>query len=205
MPARQKQRLSWSHRFLGLGAPGARVCPRQSRLRGTTGRDRKTTPSLLGWGLLLGTLLSAVLVLGAETASAQKTASAQISVSFPDTSRVASKTDTIPIEVGDLTGEEVFSFEFTVRYDADTLSVTGIETAGTIASGLRAVANTDRAGEVTVSAAATGALSGRGTLVTLEVRSEGAGTSPLVWENFQFNEGHPRADLSGGTVTVDPL
>lgn len=182
------------------------MCSHPHFLRRKTGRDKRgRTFFLLGRGLLLGMLLPAVLMLGAETASAQKTAPAQISVSLPDTSRIASTTSTIPVEVGDLTGEGVFSFEFTVRYNADTLSVTGIETSGTIASGLKAVANTDSLGEVTVSAAATEELSGRGTLVKLEVRCEAAGTSPLVWDTFRFNEGRPRADLSGGTVTVEPL
>jgi len=160
---------------------------------------------LPGWGLLLGLLLPAALMLGAKTASAQQPARTQIPVSLPDTSGIASDTSTIPVEVGNLSGEGIFSFEFSIRYNADTLSVVGIETAGTIASGLNAVVNTDEAGEVTVSAAAVEELSGKGILVKVIMRQKGAGTSPLVWEKFQFNEGSPRANLSEGRVTVEPL
>jgi len=145
------------------------------------------------WVLLLG-----LMILGAGSASAQ------IDVGLPDTSGVAGETALIPVEVDDLTGEGVLSFEFAVTYDVDTLSVTGIETSGTIASDLTVVANTDSAGKVTVSGAGTQELSGSGTLVQLKVKYKGAGTSPLELDNFQFNEGSPSANLSGGTVTVDP-
>jgi len=158
------------------------------RIKGTCGR--------LNRGLFLGMLCSLLLLLGARTASAQ------IAVSLPDTSGAAHETSTIPVEMGRLTGESIFSFEFTVRYNADVLSVTGIETAGTAASKFKTVANTDSSGMVTVSAAATDELSGRETLVKLKVRFEEARTSPLTWETFRFNEGSPSADLSGGTITV---
>lgn len=148
-----------------------------------------------GRGLLFGVLLL-VLLLGPGTASAQ------IAVSLPDTSGVAGKTSTIPVKVGPLTGEEVFSFEFTVHYDADVLSVTGVETAGTRASGFKTVVNTDSSGTVTVSAAATSELPERGTLVNVAVRLEEAGTSPLSWKTFRFNEGSPNANLSDGTMRV---
>ena len=166
-------------------------------------RGKRRILFLMRWGLRLGMLVLGAGSLGAGAASAQNTA--PIPVSLPDTSGVASQTTAIPVQVGDLTGKGIFSFEFTVRYNADTLSVVGIDTSGTIAAGLNAVVNTDRTGTAIVSAAAREALSGSGTLVKLIVRQKGIGTSPLVWEEFQFNEGRPDADLSGGTVTVEPL
>lgn len=165
---------------------------------------RRTLFRLL-WGLLLLMLFPAVSILGVGTASAQKTNPAEITVLLPDTSVVAGETSRIPVQVGDLTGEGIFSFEFTVGYNADTLSVIGLETSGVIASGTNAVVNTDRAGRVTVSAAAMEELSGKGTLVKLIVRPEETGSSSLVWEEFQFNEGSPGADLSRGAITVEPL
>jgi len=171
----------------------------------STGQYEGRTLFRLRRELLLVVLLPAVLIREAGTVSAQQTAPAEIAVSLPDTSGVASETTTIPVQVGNLTGEEIFSFEFTVRYNADTLSVVGIETSGTIASGINAAVNTDGTGKVSVSAAAMEALSGSGTLVRLIVRPKGTGRSPLVWEKFQFNEGSPGANLSGGAITVEPL
>lgn len=200
MSARRTQSLAWRHWVLRPQGTGEDISSPQRFLLARIHRGGRRALFLLGWLAVLG-----ISVLGAGTASAQTTAPAQIAISLPDTSGVASETSTIPVEVGDLTGAEVFSFEFTLRYNADTLSVTGIETSGTIASELDAAVNTDSPGRVTVSAAATEVLSGRGTLVKLYVRCKGAGTSPLVWERFQFNEGSPRAHLSDGAVTVEPV
>ena len=200
MSARRKQFLAWGHRVLRCEGTRDDISSPRRVLPVRIHRGGRRALFLFGWLAVLG-----ISVVGTGTASAQTTAPAQIAISLPDTSGVASQTSTIPVEVDDLTGAGVFSFEFTVRYNADTLSVIGIETSGTIAAGLDAVVNTDSSGRVTVSAAAVTALSGSGTLVKLNVRCKGAGTSPLVWERFQFNEGSPGAHLSDGAVTVEPL
>jgi hypothetical protein len=122
---------------------------------------------------------------------------------LPDTSGTAGETATLPVTVDDLTGEDVFSYEFTISYDASVINVTGVSTSGTLSDGLNVQPNTEEPGQITVTAAATSALSGAGTLLNLDVAYVGVGTSPLTWQSFTFNEGTPTPDEQGGSVAVE--
>jgi hypothetical protein len=108
--------------------------------------------------------------------------------------------------VGDLTGKGAISFQFVVTYDTSIVSVTGVTTTGTLSAGLTApVVNTTVAGQITVAAAGSSAMSGSGTLIYLNATMKGKGSSALTFSSFQFNEGTPAVTLTNGQVAVPVL
>jgi hypothetical protein len=156
-------------------------------------RTRATTALTVAWMLLMG-----VLVMGSSQARAQ-----QVPVSIPDVEVQPGDTANVPVEVGDLTGEGVTSYDFRVQYDSQVLEVTGAApgaVTGEDASNF--VDDTSADGEVSVAFAGTEALSGAGTLVYLQVRGVSGGSSALSFSQFQFNEGNPSAQLDDGAATV---
>jgi len=131
---------------------------------------------------------------------------AQVAVQIPTVTAKMGTTQSIPINVGDLTLKGVISFQFTVAYNPAYVSITGVTTAGTLAAGLNApVVNTGTPGQVTVAAAGTSSLAGSGTLIYLNATMVGKGTTNLTFSNFEFNEGNPAATLTNGMVIVPVL
>jgi hypothetical protein len=136
-------------------------------------------------------------------------AAAQIAVMIPDT--VASTGDTlcVPVIVGDMTGQNVTAFEFTVAFDTAVVNVvapyydasTGLAAGWTV---LETHNNTN--GSIHVGGFSTTALAGQGTLLCLRMRVLPGlldGTlSPLSFNSFVFNEGTPVANTTGGSLTV---
>ncbi len=132
---------------------------------------------------------------------------AQVSVSLPTASYMLGTTQTIPITVGDLTGQGAISFQTTVTYDKTIVTFTGVTTTGTLSAALNTpVVNNDTANSrITIAAAGTSALSGSGTLIYLNASLVGKGTSALTFTSFQFNEGTPAVTLTNGQVGVPSL
>ncbi len=115
-------------------------------------------------------------------------------------------TQSIPITVGDLTGQGAISFQFVLKYDTSIVSITGVTTTGTLSAGLTApVVNTSVFGQITVAAAGASAMSGSGTLIYLNATTKGKGTSALTFTNFQFNEGTPAVTVTNGQLSVPVL
>jgi hypothetical protein len=132
---------------------------------------------------------------------------AQVSVSLPTASYMLGTTQTIPITVGDLTGQGAISFQTTVTYDKSIVKLTGVTTTGTLSAALNTpVVNNDTANSrIIIAAAGTSALSGSGTLIYLNASIVGKGTSALTFTSFQFNEGSPAVTLTNGQVGVPSL
>jgi len=129
----------------------------------------------------------------------------QVTVSLPTVTAKIGTTQSIPVTVGDLTGQGVVSYQFKVTYDPTLINVTGV-TAGALVAGWNApTANTGVSGQVTVAGAGTTNLSGSGVLVYLIVTTVGKGTSPLTFAQFQFNEGTPASTTTNGSVIVPLL
>ena len=129
-----------------------------------------------------------------------------IDVSLPDLSSAPGSSIEIPVTVGDLTGENVISYQFDVLFDNAVLNATGINETGTLsdASGWSVFPNTGTAGVFTIGAFGANALSGAGTLINLVfnvVGSDGDGTD-LTFSNFMFNSGSPCANTSNGHLDV---
>ena len=130
---------------------------------------------------------------------------AQIAVLLPESfTGDAGDTVMIPITVGDLTGQGVVSYDFTITYDSAILEVYGISKTGTISSDMLVLSN-PTAGQIIVSAAGSLPLAGSGTLLNLTVVLKAGGGSDLTWTNFIFNAGTPTATLTNGYVTVGAI
>jgi len=109
----------------------------------------------------------------------------------------------IPVMVDDVTGKGVTSYTFTVTFDPAVIKLTGYSTAGTLSSGITSFAvNSLVAGKLTISAAGTAVLVGKGALLNLTGTSVAAGKSTVVFSNVLFNEGNPAVGSVDGSVTI---
>src|SRR5690606_30782308 len=140
-------------------------------------------------------MLAALLLVGATPALAQ------VSVSLPSVTAAAGESGTLDLTVGDLTGEDVIAYQFTVSFDPSVVQLTGVNSAGTLSDVLDVQADVSDT-SITVAAAGVSALSGAGTLLSFNASFVGTGQSALTITEFQFNEGDPAADVSDGLVTV---
>ena len=127
---------------------------------------------------------------------------AQISVSLPNTNGVVNNSGTIPLSVGDLTGQGITAFQFVITYDPSIIEITDVEGTGTLSDGKLLLSNTTVSGQISVSGASDFDYEGEGVLVNLEVTYLNAGSTSLSIESFMFNEGSPSATASNGSLTV---
>ncbi|MGK9368669.1 putative Ig domain-containing protein [Melioribacter sp. Ez-97] len=137
---------------------------------------------------------AAMLMLGTSTF-------AQVSVTLPNVAGSAGIEKSGAITVGDLTGQNVLSFEFTLTYDKNVVYITGVDQAGTLVDGLGSIqVNADTAnGKISVAWASGSALEGEGTLLKLNFMFRNAGTTALDFGGtFKFNAGTPAASVVAG-------
>lgn len=96
---------------------------------------------------------------------------------------------------------DVFSFVFSLNYDASLLDITGVSTEGTSSEG--ALLDINRgSGTITVVGTRATAMSTSGTLINLTATVSGVGSSSLNFTNFVFNEGTPPAATTNGSISV---
>ncbi|HEY0658543.1 MAG TPA: cohesin domain-containing protein, partial [Pyrinomonadaceae bacterium] len=133
-----------------------------------------------------------------------------VPVSLPTSTVEAETTILVPVTVGDLTGLNITSYEFTVSYDTSVLQLASpaFETTGTLtgAAGGYTVFNdtTVPSGQVRIGAFGTTPLSGAGTLIFIRFNvlpGPGMVTSPLKFIDFRFGEGTPADCTTNGSVT----
>lgn len=142
-------------------------------------------------------VLSLMLMLGTSITLAQ------VSVTFPTISGAVGTTKTADITVGDLTGQNVTSYQFALNYDNTKIKVTGITVAGTKSAVGQISYNADVTnGVLSVAWANNQALTGSGVLLKINIEFLAAGTSPLTPSSFMFNNGVPAANLTAGQATV---
>jgi hypothetical protein len=110
---------------------------------------------------------------------------------------------TVPIATEDVTGKNVISYQFTVKFDPTKINLTGVSTTGTLSQGMTlSPVNTSVAGQITVAAAGITPLSGSGVLVNLTGTVVALGTSTVQFSSLQYNEGDPAVGGVDGTVSV---
>ena len=112
---------------------------------------------------------------------------------------------TFDVNVTDITGLNVLSFDFTFTYDVDIVSAVNVNPAG-ITSGKSLTVNTSTPGEISVAFADASPLSGSGQLVEIELYAKTV-TPPneignLSWTSFQFNEGTPSSITTDSTLQI---
>jgi hypothetical protein len=137
----------------------------------------------------------------------------QISVTIPDTLLEAGSTAMIPVNIDEITetDRQVFSFQFTIKYDENVLNISGVNNSGTISESWTSntVINPRGGGEVDIGAFGIfNNILGKGVLIYLEAEIVGghADSSLLELENFLFNAGDPQSVTVNGKVrVVSPL
>ncbi len=142
-------------------------------------------------------LLSLMLMLGTSITFAQ------VSVTFPTISGAVGTSTTANITVGDLTGQNVTSYQFDLNYNKNIIDVTGVTVAGTKSEVGQISYNADLTnGKLSVAWANGTALTGSGTLLKINITFKAAGTSALTPSGFLFNNGVPAATLTAGQATA---
>ncbi len=132
---------------------------------------------------------------------------AQIPMTIPKLTVQAGTVISIPINVGDLSGKDVTSFEFVVSCDTTFLRFSGVDQEKTLSSGLTMFANNHvrpyGPGRMKVVCASSQPLSGNGVLVYLTgVAQKKGGTSSLQLSNCVLNSGTPPVSSSDGSLKV---
>jgi subtilisin family serine protease len=141
-----------------------------------------------------------------------------VTVSLPHVTGPTTTGITVPITVGDLTGQGVKAYDLQITFDPLVVQPQGtpFDTAGTISSGMLITPNTNNAGHLIISAFQATDLAGAGTLINLKftiVGAPGAVTTTLFQDytdpgtifhpGFRFNAGTPAATISNGSIHVN--
>lgn len=126
-------------------------------------------------------------------------ARAQVSLLLPELQTAVGETVTLEIEIGSLTGRNVYGFALTIGYDSAVLEILRLETDGTVAASLGAIQGKDDPENGTFKIAGAGAnpASGSGTFVKLIARGKTEGTSPLTWAKSELNTYNPSTGEEG--------
>jgi YVTN family beta-propeller protein len=136
-----------------------------------------------------------------------------IPVALPIKQDPPAGTSTIPIVVGDTTGQGIFAYDFDMFFDPAVLQLQSpaFDVAGTMSAGwsVNTSTTTDINGKVhlILNAFNVSPLTGQGTLIKLKFNViGGSGSStPLAWADFNFNEGSPPdTDINGNFTAASP-
>ncbi len=124
-----------------------------------------------------------------------------VPVSIPDTCVKIGDFILIPVNIGDVTGKEVYSAEITLTYDKNILQATDATLLGTIAEGRMMFYNKYN-GKVEIGISGTEPLSGSGTLVYVgfNILSLPVDSTIIHFEKMRFNEGIPAAEAKDGVI-----
>ncbi len=151
-----------------------------------------------------------------NTATSTPTAT-PLSVSMPAVTASPGIEITIPVTVGDTTGQEIISYDFQVTFDPAVVqpAATPYDLPGTISGSMAITTNTENSGHLVISGFQTAPLAGAGTLINLKFTVVGASgqATALTFEDytdpgntyhpgFQFNEGFPTQMTTNGSVSV---
>ncbi|HEY0545789.1 MAG TPA: cohesin domain-containing protein [Pyrinomonadaceae bacterium] len=139
----------------------------------------------------------------AKTAANAPPSCANVSISTTITTP-RNVTVTVPINVDDLTGRGVLSFDFRVTYDPMVLSAPVVSNAGTLSSAMVITVNGNTPGLLIISGYDKNELSGMGVLLNLSFTASGqiGSSSDVNFTSFAFNEGDPCSNTSNGHVRI---
>lgn len=132
-------------------------------------------------------------------------AQAQIQVTLPDTSADQGYQVTIPVRVTDVSAYDIYSYEFTLKYNNLVLKPIRVDHENTICASWSApVVNDSTSGTLVVGGYNAYKLTGKGRMVniTFNVIGQVGMVSDLTLTYFMFNNGTPSATIKNGRVTV---
>jgi hypothetical protein len=104
----------------------------------------------------------------------------QITLTLPKVSGAPGTSVVSPINVSDLTGLGVTSFQFELKYDPNIIIISGVSTAGTLISSPTVAPDTAN-GKLRVAWASAGSLSGSGTLLNINIQFKNVGTTSIKY------------------------
>ncbi len=135
---------------------------------------------------------------------------AQITVTLPDTTADQGYQLCIPVQVGDVTDQDIVAFEFTVTFDPTLLNAVDpyYDVTGRLAADWTIFeTHNNTTGTLNIGGFGTTPLEGEGQLLCLQFQvlpqAPGGSVSPLTFTSFMFNEGTPEAETSDGSLTVE--
>lgn len=126
-------------------------------------------------------------------------------VNLPDTSAFPADTSKIPVNVSDLTGLEVYSYQFKIKYDATIIRAIGVDSAGTLTETWEKTwLNLETPGEVVLGNYGTSPLKNSGTLIYIlfELSDQIGDSTKLEVHDFEFNAGNPSAITTDGSIKI---
>jgi len=124
-----------------------------------------------------------------------------IQFSAPDATVNTGASFIVPVQVTDLTGEGVISYEFTVSYPDADLTYTGFETQNSISSG-GTIMDNPSSGTVKIAGIFVSELSGAGDLLYLNFTADQVGSAGLQFSGVIFNT-TALTQVSDGTITIE--
>ncbi len=131
---------------------------------------------------------------------------AEIVVSIPDTTGQQQIPIQIPVQIGDLLGEQIDSLKMQIYYNSRILSVDDITTENTLVETWSLPVLDISTDTVKVSLNGTSPLAGSGVLINLNCTPIGevGDETPLNLVHVKFNRGDPIAIITNGSLSVLP-
>ena len=126
-----------------------------------------------------------------------------VEVTIPDTIALPAGTVQIPINVSDVSGLEIMSYQFHITFDDSVLNFSGLDTNNALSQSWAMYSNDDNQGNIFIGGYGA-ILSGVGTLIYLnfDVVGDLNDMTNLSFSDFQFNEGEPIANYANPLSVV---
>ncbi len=128
-----------------------------------------------------------------------------VPVSVPDLSVIPGATVEVPLQVGNITGQNIFSFDITILYDQNKLTAQSVGSNGTISSSWNPVYSLFP-GQVVIASGGIQALQGSGKLVKIRFKVNNdirIGEQTFIqFASFVFNDGSPPVTYKNGVLKI---
>ncbi len=130
---------------------------------------------------------------------------AQVKVTLPDTTAYPDDTLFVPVNVSDVTGLEIYSYEFRAKFNPGVVHFIGVDSTKTLTETWgKTWLNTEIAGEVRVGNYNVAPLQHGGVLIYLGFSTVGKinDSCQVAIQDFVFNAGQPEAKITNGGIKI---
>ncbi|MEX2400480.1 MAG: ice-binding family protein [Rhodothermales bacterium] len=125
----------------------------------------------------------------------------EVTLTLPESGAEPNVAISIPITTDDIDGKDVLSFDFTVMYDPDVITLDSVETAGTLSEDAQITIDAT-SGSINVVGSVGTAIDGSGVFIYLTGTSGSEGTTDLTFANLTLNDGTPLGIGVDGSIQV---
>lgn len=157
-------------------------------------------------GLLLGEVTGNWTPGSARPSSDALNSEGSIAVAVSDTTSPAEKQIVVPVNVENIAGKEIISYQFDLHYDPRLIQPDAdpVDVSGTVSRGLSVVTNLLESGTLRVVVYGAMPIDEDGILLNLRFTAvgTGGGESALRLENMMFNDGGPSITMIDGRVRL---